>query len=229
LYQLRRLRQLSWFGASAAATLAIAGLAVLGEQTHEQTHVWKDSVTLWNRVLEVEPSNHVAYNNRADLRKANGDVEGALDDLNQALRFNPHYVPAYCSRGNIRRGKGDLAGALADYNQAIRLDPNYANAYNGRGRIRQARGDLDGALADYDHAIHLAPLHANAHNNRGNARRAKGDLVGAIADYAQAVQLEASGGANREMFERNLAAAQQALGQRQTRSFQLIPPSRRGP
>ena len=43
-------------------------------------------------------------------RDAEGDLEGALQDYNEAIRLKPDYASAFNDRGNARRAKGDLGG-----------------------------------------------------------------------------------------------------------------------
>ena len=55
------------------------------------------------------------------MRRAKGDLEGALQDHNEAIRLKPDLAEAFSNRGIVRSDKGDLEGALQDYNDAIRL------------------------------------------------------------------------------------------------------------
>ena len=64
------------------------------------------------------------YNNRGLARQAKGDLDGALDDYNEAIRLKPDEADVYYNRGITRKAKGDMDGALDDYNEAIRLKPD---------------------------------------------------------------------------------------------------------
>ena len=173
-----------------ALLLALAfALVVFGARTHEQTRVWKDSLTLWNHVLRIEPDNSFAYNNHGTLLQARGDLDGALADYNAAIAISPEYTKAYNNRGVARQAKGDIAGALADYERAIHLNPKYADVYVNRGSAREAAGDLAGALVDYDKAVQLDAGSAIAYFNRANVRRATGNAEAALADYTNALRL----------------------------------------
>jgi tetratricopeptide (TPR) repeat protein len=103
------------------------------------------------------PSNRgsLTFYNRANARRAKGDLEGELQDYNEAIRLKPDYVLAFNNRGIARRAKGDIEGALQDYSEAIRLKPDYALAFNNRGIARTDKGDMEGALQDYNEAIRL--------------------------------------------------------------------------
>ena len=40
-----------------------------------------------------------------------GDLDGAIADYNQAIKFNPKFAVPYSNRGNVKLKKGDLNGA----------------------------------------------------------------------------------------------------------------------
>ena len=83
-----------------------------------------------------------------------GDLEGALQDYNQAIRLKPNFADAFVCRGIVRRrdedeANGDLEGALRDLTEALRLKPDHAGAFYNRGLSRLFKGDLEGALRDW--------------------------------------------------------------------------------
>ena len=89
------------------------------------------------------------YFNRGVARKAAGDLDGAIDDYEEATRLNPLYFEAFYNRGLARQAKSDLDGAIADYSEAIHLNPQFAYAYRNRGIVHNIRGDFKSAIADY--------------------------------------------------------------------------------
>src|SRR5438128_874676 len=62
-----------------------------------------------------------------------GDFDGALSELDEAIKLDPNLAAAYFARGRARQSKSDLAGAIADYTKAIDLKPDYFQAYDSRG------------------------------------------------------------------------------------------------
>jgi tetratricopeptide (TPR) repeat protein len=85
-----------------------------------------------------------------------GDLWGANQDADSAIRANPQDARAYCCRGMIYKMRDNLAGALTDFNTAIRLDPS-CNAYLYRGKMRQQMGDWQGAIDDFTQAVTINP------------------------------------------------------------------------
>jgi tetratricopeptide (TPR) repeat protein len=70
------------------------------------------------------PDHAGAFNNRGNARRDKGDLDGALQDLTEAIRLKPGCADAFHNRGNARIAKGDLDGALPDFTKAIRLKPD---------------------------------------------------------------------------------------------------------
>lgn len=59
--------------------------------------------------------------NQAIVKAQNGDNQGAIADLTQALNMEPEYAKAYHYRGIARAAMGDKAGAIADFQSAANL------------------------------------------------------------------------------------------------------------
>jgi tetratricopeptide (TPR) repeat protein len=84
-----------------------------------------------------------------------GDYQGAIADLNQAIRIDPHEAKFYYSRGLVHRKLLDSQAAIADYTLAIQFDPNFADAYYNRGNAYLTIGDEPEATKDYQKAANL--------------------------------------------------------------------------
>jgi cytochrome c-type biogenesis protein CcmH/NrfG len=92
---------------------------------YASTHQFKDAVTYYNKALQVDPKN---ANTRTELASSlyySGDVDGALNELQQALKYSPNDVNALFNLGMIKyRGKDDAAGAVAAWEQLLKTHPN---------------------------------------------------------------------------------------------------------
>src|SRR5580704_14368203 len=61
-------------------------------------------------------SNYVrAYGNRSSLALAQRDFDGAIADLDQAIKLDPTDASLFMARGNAYDGKGNGDRAIADY------------------------------------------------------------------------------------------------------------------
>jgi tetratricopeptide (TPR) repeat protein len=124
-----------------------------------------------------------------NIKKAQGNLAGAISDYTQAIALDAGAIRGYLNRGIIRNLMGDHDGAIADETQVIVLDPKNAVAYSNRGNAKRAKADFGGSMVDYTEAIALDPQHLNAYLNRGNLRYLQKDYSGAITDYTAAIAL----------------------------------------
>jgi tetratricopeptide (TPR) repeat protein len=143
-----------------------------------------------DRAIAIDPTNHVLYYLRGNLKRQLENGREAITDYNQAIRIESKYVQAYIGRGIVRYELGDKQGAIDDCDRAININQNYFAAYFLRGRIKQQSRDNNGAISDYDRAIALNPNHAESYNYRGLAYFRKGGWGNSTnADYNQAIAL----------------------------------------
>ena len=84
------------------------------------------------------PSDAVDFYNRGLDRHAQGDLDGALADYDEAIRRDKagKLHDAYNNRANIRLAKGDVAGAMADYDKVVQMRPRDFLGYYNRGVAR---------------------------------------------------------------------------------------------
>ncbi|XP_060107616.1 tetratricopeptide repeat protein 36 [Heteronotia binoei] len=84
----------------------------------------------FSRAIQLLPARASPYNNRAQARRLQGDVEGALADLAAALERSAGTGragrQALVQRGLIRRLQGDDEAARQDFAQAARLGSPFA-------------------------------------------------------------------------------------------------------
>jgi tetratricopeptide (TPR) repeat protein len=173
---------------AAAGGLALAA-GVLGLLTFLQVGVWKNSLTLFDRVLAYEQRAALPYVNRGSSRQENGDIAGALADYTEALRVNPRSVEALNDRGQLRQELGEVDGAIADFSAAIAVAPYTFEAYNNRASVRILKKDWDGALADIDQALALRNWEPEPYAIRARVKQAKGYIDAAIDDCNAALRV----------------------------------------
>jgi protein O-mannosyl-transferase len=167
-----------------------AYLILLSVLTVQRIEVWRNSITLWNDVIEKYPIAVVALNNRGSAKKAVEDFHGAIEDFSRAIELKPDYKHAIYNRGTAKKDIDDLKGALEDFNLALLLDPNFSQAYHNRGIVHDNLGHLEKAIDDYTKAIELKITDIKPYINRGVAYGKTGKFNRAIEDFNKALELE---------------------------------------
>ena len=171
-----------------AAGIAVA--AALAYATIVQVGVWKDTMTLWDHAVRIEPRSSFAYMGRGWAFKDAGDYEHALTDYSRSVELDMLNYMAYNDRGEVLRELGRVEEAVSDFTTAVLLNPNIAAHYLNRGTAYARLGEANRAIADLGRAIDLAPDGAAAYMNRGIVYAGTGHLDGAIKDLSEAIRLE---------------------------------------
>ena len=99
---------------------------------------------------------------RALLEEEGGDIEGALDTLDNALLAAPQRAALHHNRGVLLQRLSRPAAALAAHDQALLLGLDAADAHYNRGNSLQSLGRSADALAAYREALSRDPQHALA-------------------------------------------------------------------
>jgi tetratricopeptide (TPR) repeat protein len=71
--------------------------------------------------IKADPRSAFSFQNRGISKEALRDLDGALTDLNQAIRLDPTLPQPLINRTAIWRVRGDYDRASADGSEAIRL------------------------------------------------------------------------------------------------------------
>jgi len=195
-----------WAGRGPAVGVGVAILlAALGAASFVQTFVWRDSITLWNRIVAVNPESGLVHFYRGNTRRTTGDPEGAIADYDRALALRvPLRSDTLMNRGAAWQLLGDRERAFEDMSEAIRTDPQ-ARWYLNRGSLR-VESDPTGAIADWSEALRRDPEMVDAYHARGAARDVLGMRAGAIADYQAALERAGPHWPPRASVEARLAA-----------------------
>ncbi len=91
---------------------------------YHTTHRFKEAAEYYTRALDTDPKNVAVRTKLASSLYRNGDVDGAIKQLNQALTYDPKDANALFDLGMIKlQGKGDPKGALAAWQRLLKTNP----------------------------------------------------------------------------------------------------------
>ena len=82
-----------------------------------------------NKCLDLNKNESNAYVMRSGIRmRYEHNVQGALEDMNEAIKLEPHYAGYFINRAFMKYKLDDYFGAMADYYYALSLEPTNVTA-----------------------------------------------------------------------------------------------------
>jgi tetratricopeptide (TPR) repeat protein len=184
-------------GLGIATAVVLAACMVLARQ---QIAWWRDSETLFQRMITVVEGNYMAHYNMGNLFSRQNKLPEAVQHYEAALKAEPNYAEAHNNLGAVLLRQGLFEEALEHYATAVRLKPEYLYYFNLANAQVDAGKPAD-AVPNYQQALRLNPNSSQAHHNLGMALQAQGKADAAMAEFRAALQLQP----DYESAEHNLA------------------------
>jgi|GEM_PF-1321607 len=127
-----------------------------------------------------------AFLRRGLVRRALGDLGGALADFQHALDLKPAFADAHAALGEAASGRPE---GLRELTRALELDPRHARARLARGAALLAAGRARAALADLEEGATLRPRSPLAAMLLGAVEERLGRRARAARSYGRAWEL----------------------------------------
>jgi tetratricopeptide (TPR) repeat protein len=181
-------------GLSAAAPVRADGItdgnagrqALLEGKTDEAIQLFTHAITFGGL---ARPNLATTLNLRGRAYLSKGQVEIALDDLNESLRLLDS-ADARFNRATVYLEQYRFDDAIDDLTKALSLGGDGADIYAERGHAYVYTGQLDLALKDLDEAIKRQPAYGFAFRTRGHAYLNGNQDDKAIADETKAISID---------------------------------------
>lgn len=92
------------------------------------THQFDTAASYYERSLKANPRNVGARTDLASCMFYQGDVDGAIAQLEKSLTYDPKHAGTLLNLGLVRwKGKSDAAGAIASWDKLLKYHPDYEN------------------------------------------------------------------------------------------------------
>jgi tetratricopeptide (TPR) repeat protein len=174
----------------AAQVFLYAVIVVLSLKSVAQTAIWNNSLVLWDYVIRHNPTEFLAYNDRAVEYINRKQYDPALADYGAILKFDPKNADAFFNRGILLAQMGRHRSAVEDFTKVAELYPHYEKAYYRRAKSFAALGEDELAFADYNRTIAANPSFPDGYLERGNIYNHRGEFNRALKDYDKVIELE---------------------------------------
>jgi cytochrome c-type biogenesis protein CcmH/NrfG len=91
---------------------------------YKATHQFKDAASYYDKALQVAPKNVAIRTELASCLYYNGDVDGAISQLQQSLHYDPKDANSLFNLGMIKwKGKQDSKGAVEAWQRLLKTNP----------------------------------------------------------------------------------------------------------
>jgi tetratricopeptide (TPR) repeat protein len=101
-----------------------------------------EAAALYQRCLDLDPSDAMAAFNRANCLRGVGEVAEARQAYMRAIRLDPKFVEAWFNLGCLDSDEGNASAARRHLNKAIEVDPQYADPIFNLASLEFETGNL---------------------------------------------------------------------------------------
>jgi tetratricopeptide (TPR) repeat protein len=114
-----------------------------------------EAIGLFNKELEANPGNAMAYYRMGDAYTRQLQWDKALEALQRSVWLNPYFSGPFILMGKAYQAKGDRGAAEGMLRRAIGYDPNNKTAHYLLGQVLQQLGRAEDAKKEFEIAQRL--------------------------------------------------------------------------
>jgi tetratricopeptide (TPR) repeat protein len=179
-----RTRRPIWLAIPVAALIALSAMAAV------QAGSWRDSYSLADQGLAVNPQSWVACKNLGSAYANDGDKEEAIAAYRESIVLSPDTEKDYLSLGVLYANTGQPANAIPEFQNAISSSSRYdADTHNWLAVVYSMNGQYAQACVEFKIAVSLRPSFEGAYDNLSYAEYRLGRYQDAIDAAGEAVAL----------------------------------------
>ncbi|MFS8895118.1 tetratricopeptide repeat protein [Synechococcus sp. R3-13] len=129
---------------------------------HHQAGQWPQAVSLYQQVLQAQPTHPEALHLLGVCRQQQGSLDDAIALIRQALAHQPWFPDAHFNLGIVLKQAGRLAEAKTHLQLALEQGGPDPEVLYQLGLVLRQQGDLEAALVPLGQALELQPDFADA-------------------------------------------------------------------
>jgi tetratricopeptide (TPR) repeat protein len=99
-------------------TAGAIAVAILSFLTWVQVGYWRNTVTLFEHALKIEPNNYIVLSNLGSFFIAQGEYDKGIGYIQKAINVKPGFGPLYANLGLAMHEKGDYEKAAQYFSKA---------------------------------------------------------------------------------------------------------------
>jgi cytochrome c-type biogenesis protein CcmH/NrfG len=107
---------------------------------YRSAHQFDEAQQYFQKSLDVDGKNADVRTDMAACMFYSGNVDGAISELHEALKYDPKHAGALMNLGIIEwKAKNDVASATADWEKLLKLNPNFPQKDQVERLINEAK------------------------------------------------------------------------------------------
>jgi len=150
----------AWLRVAVAAYIGVLALMCGG-----QVGYWRNTRTLFEHVLEVQPGSFLAHEKLAVLARREKDFATASAHLRQAVELRPRSAELNNKLGDALFNLGRTDEAEIAFRRALELQPALKEAHFNLGNVYVRQQQYRAAAAEFRRALDIDPGYAAAQKN----------------------------------------------------------------
>jgi Flp pilus assembly protein TadD len=164
-----------------------APLCVWIPMTISSIQYWENSVTVFQRAIDVTEKNWIAYNNLGVALRRRGDLNGAISNFQNAVALQPDLADIQVNLGEALVNANRFDEATVHLQRALQIRPGFSKAHVDLGTALLRQNRTDEAAAHFHEALLLDPSDAEAHFRLGGILASEGRLNDALPHFNSAI------------------------------------------
>lgn len=155
-----------------------------------QVQYWRNSITLFDHALKLNPDNFVAHYNLGGALRDSGNIDKAIFHFSESLRLKEDYADTSNNLANLLLLKGKFDDAVSLYSNALKYKPDDADLHYNLAIALERQGKSDKALEHYYAALKIDPKSPVYHNSIGNVLVDLKRYDEALPHYSEALKIK---------------------------------------
>ena len=196
-------------------TLCGVLLGIFGILSILQVQNWKNTITLFNHALKVNPASGTFHSYLGIIKSQDGKYDEAIFHFSEALKNHHNLSKVHVNMGNALAQQGKFDDAMYHFSESLKINPNNAEAYASSGYVLAQQGKFSEAILELQQALRLSPNDAEAHTNLGIVFALQGKFNDAVPHFYEALKSDP----NNAEAHLNLAVALSHLGKNNEAAF----------
>jgi len=152
------------------------------------------AVAAFKQALALKPDNELALSNLANVYRATGRMDAALEGYRSVLKIDPRNPQTWYQLATLYLDLGRVGEAETTFKEALKHNPDMGAAKNSLAAIAFSRGEIADAERLVRQGLALEDDLRSSRFNLGRILEARGDLAGAERLYREELATYADNG-----------------------------------